>query len=83
LSARQLLQSPEALEALVSLRSDPRFAIVIRDVADYTGEATKKLVFSNGQNEIMNLQGIVRGLSQFLEAFQEAPKRLENLRQRT
>ena len=76
----RLLQSEEALTALIALRANADFNRVVRDIAEYLEAKNKQLIYTKDVSQLPQLQGTVRGLVDLMEAIQEAPERLDKLR---
>jgi hypothetical protein len=77
----RLLADEEALAALVSLRANADFNVVMRNLGMYLEEKNKQLIYTKEVDRLPTIQGEVRGLADFIEAIHKAPERLDKLRQ--
>ena len=76
----RLLSDEDTLQALVGLRANTDFAVVMRNLGQYLEEKNKQLIYTPDVARLPSLQGEVRGLADFIEAVHKAPERLEKLK---
>lgn len=75
----RLLATEESLKALLALRLNQDFNVVIGEIAAYVEERNKQLVFTTKPEQLPSLQGQVRAWVELMEAIQSAPERFERL----
>lgn len=73
----KLLDSDEALKALLVLRSVPEFQVFLREIAAFAEERDKMMLFANKKSDMRLLQGQLRMLVELLDAVHKAPATLE------
>ena len=76
----KLFSAERTLEALVTLRTNADFNVVIADLALYAEERNKQLIFSRDPAQLASLQGHVRALVEVLEGIHDAAENLEKTR---